>query len=274
MWSSFSVRFYSGPSQSIKPCSFSLSLSLTPPLRLPADLRGRHGCLHRLCLHAAAHHGHPALLRGYPVTHWTHPSVCDLLSVGQPAIPAWFRTVSWTPGRDWCWPCQGGSSLLFSKAVSISKYVLKVMLDEVVPSDCFSSKEFKILTDVDTEVGWRCTWFPLIFLSPLIKHTSLLTKCVNYVAVRLCFVSRNDFIVFYCKKTVNYCGNCLMVCNKAKKRMFAGSHLWLSQGTIFIFAIVFSKVSNLCPKTKNLMVATITNVFVFNTFVITLCNNK
>lgn len=129
------------PSESIKPCSFSLSLSWTPPLRLPADLSGRHGCLYRLCLHAAAHHGHPALLRGYPVTHWPRPSVCDLLSVGQPASPAWFRAVSWTPGRDWCWPCWGGSSLLFSKADSISKYVLKVMLDEVVPSDCFSSKE-------------------------------------------------------------------------------------------------------------------------------------
>lgn len=121
--------------------TFSLSLSLTPPLRLPADLSGRHGCLYRLCLHAAAHHGHSALLRGYPVKHWPHPSVCDLLSVGQPALPAWFHAASWTPGRDWCGPCWGGSSLHFSKADSISKYVLKVMLDEVVASDCFFNKE-------------------------------------------------------------------------------------------------------------------------------------
>lgn len=38
------------------------------PSRLPADLRGRHGRVHRLRLHAAAHHGHPALLRGRPMT--------------------------------------------------------------------------------------------------------------------------------------------------------------------------------------------------------------
>lgn len=144
----------------------------------------------------------------------------------------------------------------FPKLIRFQSVCLRSCWMKSFPRTVSPAKNYRLLTNMDTEVGWRCTWFPLIFLSPLIKHTSLLTKHVNYYRCPVvpCMQKLFYFYFFYCKKTVNYCGNCLTVCKKTKKRMFAGSHLWLSQGTIFIFAIVFQSMSSLLQNKKKLLV--------------------
>lgn len=88
-------------------------------LRLPAYLCGRHGGLHRLRLHAAAHHGHTALLRGRPVTRWLRlvrarpvpsssspapcPSICPPLCSGglfqPPSFQSYFTTKAQSSAR-------------------------------------------------------------------------------------------------------------------------------------------------------------------------------
>lgn len=55
-------------------------------VQLSAGFRGSDGRLHRLRLHATAHHGHTALLRGRPMTrsHSTPDSAHSCLSVNCP----------------------------------------------------------------------------------------------------------------------------------------------------------------------------------------------
>lgn len=70
LWSLWMQMFHwSNP----RPVDSLKTVSSAPPpwrllLRLPADLGRWHGHLHWLRLHAAAHHGHSALLWGDPVT--------------------------------------------------------------------------------------------------------------------------------------------------------------------------------------------------------------
>lgn len=187
------------------------------------------------------------------------------------AILHYFEVIQWHTGPIRLWPSVCWSTCLASlvprRLLNSRQGLMLTMLRRIFSTVFQSWFDFKVCAQ--DHVGWsrslrlflqqrilsfwpiwtlRWGWGEgaldslLYFLSPLIKHTSLLTKRVNYVDVRLCIV--------YCKKTVNYCGNCLT----RQRRECLQDHISDCHRGPFLSLPLFSKVSNLCSKTKTLSV--------------------